>query len=154
MVDYEDASEHIQRKDKLGLVWDIYRIDSPKMREWYAATGNVGGKYEAYVETHELVDADGGLAKLRLLRLARLLDIRIDERMENRGVGSLLLGEAVRECKRLGSPGMEGDLSREDKDHFDKLKYFYEKEGFTVEFFSPDDPRYSDVILGRVEIIF
>lgn len=154
MVNYEDASEHIKRKDNLGLIWDIYRIDSPNMREWYAATGDVGGRYETCVETHEIVDADSGGENFRLLRLAKLLDIRIDGRMENRGVGSLLLREAVGECKRLGHLGLEGDLSREDKDHFDKLKHFYEKEGFTVEFFCSDDPRYSPIMLGRAEIIF
>lgn len=149
---FEDASEHIRRKDRLGLMWDIYRIDSPNMREWYAETGDVGGRYEICVETRELVGV-GGIEQFRPLKLARILDIRVDERMENSGVGSLLLREAVIECMRLGYVGMVGDLSAMDKGHFDKLKHFYEKEGFTVEIYNPGDSRRSLSILGSVEII-
>ena len=53
--------------------------------------------------------------------------VEVNERMENRGAGSMLVGEAIEECKRRGHVGIEGKISSVDSDHFDKLKHFYEK---------------------------
>ena len=50
--------------------------------------------------------------------------------------------------------GMEGNLSDVDRGHFDKLKYFYEKLGFTVMFYERDHPSYRHARVGKIEMIF
>ena len=86
--------------------------------------------------------------------MAYLTDVQVDKYLENRGVGSMLVGEAIKECKLRGHKGIEGDLSNVDSDHFDKLEYFYEKLGFTVVFYEPEHPDYSPRRVGKVELIF
>lgn len=53
---------------------------------------------------------------------------------ENRGYGSQILKSILQIARHLSVGTVEGDLSSVDKDHFDKLEYFYNKQGFTVTF--------------------
>ena len=66
----------------------------------------------------------------------------------------MLVREALEICQRLGQEGMDGDLSIVDSDHFDKLKHFYEKLGFSVIFYSPGDPDYRISRVGKIDIKF
>jgi GNAT superfamily N-acetyltransferase len=67
----------------------------------------------------------------KMTNTVKIEDIRVDSRFENRGVGSLLLAFAESWAREHGASRMVGDLSDVDASHFDKLKHFYEKHGFT-----------------------
>ncbi len=86
--------------------------------------------------------------------MAALDDIRVQAEAENRGVGSVLLEEVIETCRTRGHSGIEGRLGRRDSGHFDKLKHFYEKHGFTVTFHSPDDPAYDPEWPGETRLVF
>ena len=101
----------------------------------------------AYVQTHSYNTGEQ-------LPMALLTDVEINRYMENRGAGSMLLQRAIVECKRRGHKGIEGKLSSVDTDHFDKLKYFYEKLGFSVVFYEPEHPDFSPGRVGKVELMF
>jgi GNAT superfamily N-acetyltransferase len=53
-------------------------------------------------------------------------------KIENKGYGSILLRNLIRLAKELGIGLVNGNLSSVDSDHFDKLRYLYEKFGFEV----------------------
>ena len=93
-------------------------------------------------------------ADLRQLPTAVLLDIRIDEEVENRGVGSLLLKAIIEDCKIQGHIGIEGDLSETNLDHFDKLAHWYPKNGFSIEFYDEEQMQQNGGKPGRVSITF
>ena len=117
------------------------------MLTWRMRPGNVGGRYEAYVKTH---DFDTG----EQLPMAHLTNVEINTGMENRGAGSMLVRRAIEACRRRGHKGIEGDLSRNDSDHFNKLKYFYENLGFTVIFYEPEHPDYRNPWDGKITLVF
>ena len=66
----------------------------------------------------------------------------------------MLVREVIKECKRRGHEGIEGKLSDADSDHFDKLKHFYEKLGFSVGFYTEEHPDYRFDRVGEVEMVF
>ena len=43
--------------------------------------------------------------------MARLLDIRVDKHVEDRGVGTMLVEAAIEDCERRGILGMDGEIS-------------------------------------------
>ncbi len=88
------------------------------------------------------------------LPYAVLEDIYVDPEVENRGLGSMLLGKAIGACREREHKGIWGRLSSGDSDHFDKLKHFYERHGFTVTFHSPDHVRYNPSYPGEVRLDF
>ena len=90
----------------------------------------------------------------QLLSIARLIDVRVDRRVEDRGIGSMLVKEAIAECKRRGNKGIYGDLSIADKDYFPKLEHFYEKLGFSVVFYEKDHPADGGWRVGKIEMLF
>lgn len=53
---------------------------------------------------------------------------------ENIGNGSILLNSLIKYARSQGYDSIVGWLSPVDKDHFNKLVYFYEKNGFKVIF--------------------
>ena len=117
------------------------------MLTWRIRPRDWGGHYVAYVQTHSYNTGEQ-------LPMALLTDVELNRYMENRGAGSMLVQRAIEECKRRGHKGIEGKLSSVDTDHFDKLKYFYEKLGFTVAFhdMSHPDCRYDRA--GKIEMVF
>ena len=133
-------------RDKSGLLWSGH-MEQELHATWHIRPGNVGGRYEAYVKTH---DSDTG----EQLPMAHLTDVRIHKRMENRGAGSMLIRLAIEECRRRGHKGIGGNLSDVDSDHFDKLKHFYEKLGFTVTFFDRQPSAYRKSWAGKIEMVF
>ena len=149
-MDFSDASRQFQWQDRYGLVWDIYVYDDDTLISWFARPrydGYIGGTNLAHVSTHTF-------DPLRKLPKARLLDVQVDRYLENRGTGSMLVGEAIEECKRRGHMGIEGKISSVDSDHFDKLKHFYEKLGFSVVFYEPEHPDYRPGRVGKIEMLF
>jgi GNAT superfamily N-acetyltransferase len=76
------------------------------------------------------------LSRQELLR-AKIEDIRIeDNRLENRGVGTLLLRCLEAWCRDRGFRETWGELSNIDSDHLDKLRHLYTKNGYTFSLFS------------------
>lgn len=53
-------------------------------------------------------------------------------KIENKGYGSEVLAFAINLAKDVGCSSITGNLEATDMDHFDKLKYWYEKYGFDV----------------------
>ncbi len=53
--------------------------------------------------------------------------------VENQGFGSKALESAIQLARELECRVIRGNLGPSDVNHFDKLKYWYEKYGFTVE---------------------
>ena len=146
-MDYSDASRQFQWRDKCGLVWDVYVVEDPVSVSWFARPGGyVGGRCETHLQTHT-IDLQ------QQLSMAHLMDVQVNRHMENRGVGSMLVQEAAKECKLRGHRGIEGDISSVDSDHFDKLKHFYEKMGFSVVLYPPEHPDYNPRRVGKVELM-
>ena len=58
-------------------------------------------------------------------------------------MGTLLLQAVIEDCKRQGYKGIEGDLSEPDRDHFDKLKTWYPKNGFSVKVYEEKESKQS-----------
>ena len=145
---FDDAVRNFEWLDKHGEVWDVFQVeDASKLLDLYALPAQpLGGRGEIHVETN--------LTNGQPQDKAFLIDLQVANWLENRGAGSMLVKEAIAECKRRGNKGIRGNLSSSDEDHFDKLKYFYDKLGFTVRFFEPNRPGYSRSKMGEVEMIF
>ncbi len=141
------ASGRFQWRDKYGLVWTGELDETSSMLTWFIRPRDWGGRCVAHVQTHSYHTGEQ-------LPMALLTDVEIDRYMENRGAGSMLVRRAIEECKRRGHKGIEGYLSSVDIDHFDKLKYFYEKLGFSVVFYGVKDPDYRFDRVGKIEMIF
>ena len=146
---FDDASKHLRKQDKKRRLWDIYLIEDDGMLSWYARSGSVGGRFETHVRTHDIVSPTLAQSPMAILE-----DVQVHEDMENRGVGSILVKVAIAECKTRGHRGITGLLSSQDAYNFDKLKYFYEKLGFSVTFFGADNTQSSSRWQGKVELVF
>lgn len=72
-----------------------------------------------------LVDSNG-------IQYVELVDTQINDR--NIGDASILMNYFMEYCKNSDAKYITGDLSYVDRDHFDKLEYFYKKYGFSVTF--------------------
>lgn len=83
----------------------------------------------------------------------KLDDIRVKPSLENRHIGLMLLASVERYVGTQGIQHLWGDISIEDSDHFDKLEYFYKKNGWTWQVFSRDESsgRRGSAIVGRIE---
>ena len=136
----------VRKTDKTGRVWEIERTDYPDAVLWDARTASVSGRYTASVT---VTDSSGAFRPMAFLD-----DMHVEPRMENRGVGSLLLAEVIATCRERGHDGIEGELSIVDQDNFDKLTYIYEKFGFTVTFCPPEHPRYDPWRPGKIRLEF
>ena len=112
----------------------------------FAASKNQRGTGAIYVQTQNI--------HARKQSMAYLNDVRVDDRIENRGLGSMLVREAIEECKRRGHNGLYGHLSEVDRDHFSKLKHFYERLGFSIVFYGTRHPDYKFNRVGKIEIAF
>ena len=75
---------------------------------------------------------------VRLLEIGEIVDLRVNSFKENRGIGSMLVKSAIEASKQRGNLGIDGKISRVDRDHFDKLKHFYKKLGFDFELFDAE----------------
>ena len=135
-----------QWQDSNGLTWEVRFYNHPVGFSGFAASDHESGTGTIHIQTHD--------TRARKQSMAYLNDVRVDSNIENRGLGSMLVGEAIEECIRRGHKGACGYLSEVDIGHFSKLKYFYEKLGFSVAFYDPSRPGYKYDRAGRIEMTF
>lgn len=75
------------------------------------------------------------IARMRLVidpKKSELLIGDFESDIENKGYGSILLQNVIKLAKMIGLKQITGNLAAVDSDHFDKLRYLYEKFGFKV----------------------
>ena len=141
-----DFFHRFQWHDRCGHTWHV-RFDNHVVGfSGFAASENQRGTGAIYVQTH---DIHAGKQSLALLN-----DVRVDDRIENRGLGSMLVREAIEECKRRGHKGLYGFLSEADRDHFSKLEHFYGRLGFSIVFYGTTHPDYKFNRVGKIEMAF
>ena len=150
--------------DKFGKKWGILKEVDLDMTRWWIRphiTSGISGTFvgEAFVRTHgfdKSLPLDHILSDddLHQIPMAFLLDIRVSQEVENRGVGTLLLQAVIEDCKLRGHTGIKGDLSDADRDHFDKLAFWYPKNGFSVKFYDEKERRKSRGKPGKVWMEF
>ena len=119
-------------QDRGQYIWDVYFVVTPIGFSGYVVSRHTRKLSRIFVKT------DDEYSQEQLI--ARIADVRVDREVENRGIGSMLVREVISECKRRGHKGIDGYLSSVDRDHFSKLKQFYEKLGFSVVFYEKDHP--------------
>lgn len=141
-----DYFSKFQWRDRLGKIWTVQFAKSPIGFSARVTSGTRLQPGVMHVQTHSTGDPKP--------HIARLNDLQVAAPNEDRGMGSMLVKEALEICRRLGHEGMEGDLSIVDSDHFDKLKHFYEKLGFSVVFYKPGDPDYGISRVGKIDFRF
>jgi len=76
------------------------------------------------------------VARMRLVVMLEKSELFIGDftsDIEDKGYGNILLRNVIKLAELLGSKSITGNLSASDRDHFDKLKYLYEKFGFKVD---------------------
>ncbi len=56
-----------------------------------------------------------------------------ESKLQDKGYGSIVLGNAIKLAQTMGFKKITGNLSAVDYDHFDKLEHIYTKFGFEVE---------------------
>ena len=137
----------IQWQDKCGLDWTVVFTEEPLKFSGFMAASQVRGTGEIHVQTHDTYSRKLSMACLRHVEIS-------DRRLENRGMGSMLVGIAIEECKRRRYDGIEGYLSSVHGDHFTKLKHFYKKLGFSVVFYAEEHPDYHYDRVGKLEMNF
>lgn len=142
-------------RDRTGLTWRFRQEEGIETVSWYGLPNGYNNGCVAHVKTHQIDLGDSeDEDTVRLLEIGRLVDVRVDSSMENRGVGSMLVKAAIEVSKRRGNLGMDGKISRVDRDHFDKLKHFYEKLGFDFELFDAERLDARSNTVGRVFMRF
>ena len=142
----EDTFLRFQWRDKYGLLWIVAFSESPIGFSGFLASRQVRGTGLIYVQTHDTNDQRQPMAFVN--------DVRVDPSIENRGLGSMLIREAIKECMRRGHKGMGGHLSEVDRGRFPKLKYFYERLGFSVTIYSENQPSSRSGWAGKIEMVF
>ena len=142
----EDMFRRLRWRDRNGLIWNAGLYNRSMGFSGFAVSNHQRGTGAIYVQTHDIL--------ARKQSMGFLNDVLGDSRIENRGLGSMLIGEAIGACIRRGHIGMQGYLSEVDAGHFSKLKYFYEKRGFSVVFWDVRHPDYRFDRVGKIETVF
>ncbi len=142
----DDVVLRFQWKDKCGAVWNVEFSEYPGSLFGYAESRQVYGKGVVFVQTSDIHSQKQSIARLN--------DVQVDSPIENRGLGSMLVRKVIEECKRRGHKGVDGYLSSVDRDHFQKLKYFYQKLGFSVALYTEEHPDYQISRVGKIEMDF
>ena len=132
-------------RDRGQYIWDVYFVVTPIGFSGFVVSRHTRKSSLIYVQTLD--------QHSQQQLIARIADVRVDRQVENRGIGSMLVREVISECKRRGHKGIDGYLSSVDRDHFSKLKQFYEKLGFSVVFYEKDHPAdYNRPGVGKIEM--
>ena len=92
-------------RDKSGLIWNVVVSESITQVSWHVCSRRSGVVGKAHVQIKDLNSSD--LKTLLHLPIARLIDLKVCERAENRDVGSMLVEQVIEECKRRGHHGLE-----------------------------------------------
>ena len=142
-------------RDRAGLTWRFRQEVGIETVSWHGLPDGYNYGCVAHVKTHKLDLGDSeDEDTVRPLEIGRLVDVRVNSSMENRGVGSMLVKTAIDACKRRGNLGMDGKISDVDKDHFPKLRHFYEKLGFTFELYDEDQLGERTTTVGKIFMRF
>ena len=136
-----------QWEDSCGLIWDVGFSEESIKFSGFMASSQVRGTGEIHVQTHDTYSRKRSIACLSHVEIS-------DRRLENRGMGTMLVGIAIEVCKRRRYDGIEGYLSSVHENHFAKLKYFYNKLGFSVVFYAEEHPDYHYDKVGKIEMNF
>ena len=155
MVEDGPKTTFFDWRDRTGLTWRFCQEEGITTVSWYGLPDGYNYGCKAYVKTHQLDLGDPeDDDTVRLLEIGRLVDVRVDSSMENRGVGSMLVKAAIEVSKRHGNLGMDGTISDVDSDHFPKLRHFYEKLGFTFELYGEDQLGERSTTVGKIFMRF
>ena len=142
-------------RDRTGLTWRFRQEEGIHMVSWYGLLEGYNYGCEAFVKTHQIDLGDSeDEDTVRLLEIGRIIDVRVNSFMENRGVGSMLVKAAIEVSKRRGNLGIDGEISDVDSDHFPKLRHFYEKLGFTFELYGEDQLGERSTTVGKIFMRF
>ena len=141
-----DVFSRFEWQDKGGLVWTVRFTERQTGFSGFMASRQAPGTGLIHITTHDII--------ARKQSMALLNDVRVNSHTENRGLASMLVREAIGECVRRGHTGIYGYLSDVDAGHFSKLKYFYEKLGFSVVFCDVRHPDYTFDRAGKIEMVF
>ena len=117
----DDIFLKFQWQDRCGLTWNVGFDNRLLGFSGFAASRHERGTGIIHVQTHDIYAQEQSMAFLN--------DVRVDTHIANRGLGSMLVREAIEECIRRGHKGIDGYLSSADSDHFPKLMHFYKKLG-------------------------
>ncbi len=142
---HDDVFLRFQWQDRCGVVWTVGFTEEPWGFSGFMASRQIRGTGLVYVHTR---------VSGQIRPIAFLNDVRVDSHVEDRGLGSMLIKEAIEECMRRGHKGIYGYLSDVDIGRFPKLKYFYEKLGFSVAFHDMKRPDYRYDRAGKLEMVF
>ena len=142
----DDIFLKFQWQDRCGLTWNVGFDNSSMGFSGFAASRHERGTGIIHVSTHD--------NHAQKQWMAFLNDVRVDSRIENRGLGSMLVRRAIEECIRRGHKGICGYLSDVDIGHFQQLKHFYKKLGFSVGFYAAEHPDYRFDRVGKIEMCF
>ncbi len=134
-------------RDKKGCDWVVSRREYQTLVYWRAETPMFRGIGKADIKAREI-------GSLLPMRTARLMDVVVDNEVQGRGVGSMLIRVAMNDCQRMGSLGMHGEISSVDEDHFPKLKHIYEQLGFSFVLYDSDQLNERSNTVGEIEIRF
>ena len=137
-------------KDKTGILWQVEVKDDKfesfhfvQFLPWY---------YGTKPSLRDTQAKELAQLKVESKTSAKLDEIKIDKRFENQCLGSLLIDFVERWALNQGIIELHGDIVTKDSDHFDKLRHFYEKNGWTFELFTETqlNELKSSTIVGRV----
>ena len=143
---HHDVFLRFQWADRHGLIWTVAFTEEPWGFSGFMASSQVHGTGLVEVQTRDIHSQEHSMA--------RLCNVWVCSKMENRGLGSMLVGKVIEECSRREHKGIDGYLSDVDSDHFTKLRYFYEKLGFSFVFYDVKHPDYRYDRVGKIEMLF
>ena len=142
----DDIFRKFQWQDRAGLIWLVGFYNDPGGFRGYATPRHERGSGKINVQTT--------ISDSERQSMAFLIDVEVDGRNENRGLGSMLVRKSMEECRKRGHQGIYGYLSEVDADHFLKLKHFYEKLGLSVVFYGEEHPDYRFNRAGKIDLVF
>ena len=142
-----DVFRQFPWRDRRGLTWDVYVFESPFSVDWCAVSRQNREHAKACLRVRDP-------RSQKRLQIARLVDVLVPNNLENRGTGSMLVSDAIEECKRRGHTGIDGDIIRSDQRSLNRLKHLYEKLGFSVEFFDTDNSVDGGRVVGKISMMF
>ena len=143
---------YVLGEDKRGLKWHIMVKDYPVVSSrWldFVPFIRLGTFSETEVKNNAS-PTEVAYVHPRSETEAFLVYIRVRKEYEDRGIGSLLINLVERWEIERGVTKICGDISIKDKDHFDRLKHFYNKNGWTFELFDKSKITPGSSSVGRV----
>ena len=127
--------EYIGETLKVFHHYNLLKVIENKNSDIYFVMENLRGKHLEILFSG--LQHEGVTSCPRLLATVEDSYIQLDDIFaidDDCGNGSILLNVLFEKAKKLDIKIIKGDLSDVDKHNFNKLEYFYQKNGFTVHF--------------------